>query len=258
MDDLKTIKGILEAALLIAGEPVPAAQLARLFEPPLDAEIVRRLLDELRDDWTGRSVELVQVASGWRFQGIAVAPALPRPAVAGEAAALLARGDGNAGDHRLSATRDPRRHRSHPRRRRVHQRRQDAGGPPMGRSGRPPRDAGPPGALRDHQDLPRRSRPALACPSCPRWPSSTLPTCWRCPMHPPKPPKRSSRSRARSWHRPPTGPMQQPSLALQQITESLAPPRHQARPLTRSSPSRSACTRCWRRAASARAGRWRR
>jgi 23S rRNA pseudouridine2605 synthase len=47
-------------------------------------------------------------------------------------------------------------------------------------------------------------------------------------MHPPKPPKRSSRSRARSWHRPPTGPVQQPSLALQQITESLAPPRHRS------------------------------
>ena len=47
-------------------------------------------------------------------------------------------------------------------------------------------------------------------------------------MHPPKPPKRNSRSRARSWHRPPTGPMQQPSLALQQISESLTPPRHRS------------------------------
>jgi segregation and condensation protein B len=69
MDDLKSIKGILEGALLIAGEPVSATSLARLFEPPLDGEVVRRLLDELREDWTGRSVELVQVASGWRFQG---------------------------------------------------------------------------------------------------------------------------------------------------------------------------------------------
>ena len=47
-------------------------------------------------------------------------------------------------------------------------------------------------------------------------------------MHPPKPPKRNSRSRSRSWRRPPTGPMQQPSLALQQITESMAPPRHRS------------------------------
>src|SRR5512147_1455022 len=69
MDDLKQIKGILEAALLTAGEPVAVAQLSRLFEPPLEADVVRRLLEELAQDWTGRKIELVQVASGWRFQG---------------------------------------------------------------------------------------------------------------------------------------------------------------------------------------------
>jgi segregation and condensation protein B len=63
------IKSVLEAALLVAGEPVAAAQLARLFEPALDSETVRKLLDELKADWHGRKVELVQVASGWRFQG---------------------------------------------------------------------------------------------------------------------------------------------------------------------------------------------
>ena len=47
-------------------------------------------------------------------------------------------------------------------------------------------------------------------------------------MHPNKPSKRNARSRSRSWHRPPTGPMQQPSLALQQIKEGLAPPRHRS------------------------------
>ncbi|HEY3177816.1 MAG TPA: SMC-Scp complex subunit ScpB [Casimicrobiaceae bacterium] len=69
MSDLTEIKQILEAALLVAGEPVPIAQLARLFEPPLDGDLVRKILDELREDWTGRKIELVQVASGWRFQG---------------------------------------------------------------------------------------------------------------------------------------------------------------------------------------------
>ncbi len=69
MDDLKDIKGILEAALLTAGEPVAVAQLAKLFDPPLEADVVRKLLDELRDDWAGSKVELVQIASGWRFQG---------------------------------------------------------------------------------------------------------------------------------------------------------------------------------------------
>jgi segregation and condensation protein B len=79
MSDLTEIKQILEAALLVAGEPVAATQLARLFEPPLEGDLVRKLLDELRGDWTGRKVELVQVASGWRFQGrLDVQPYLDR------------------------------------------------------------------------------------------------------------------------------------------------------------------------------------
>jgi segregation and condensation protein B len=77
--DLNEIKGILEAALLVAGEPVPLAQLAKLFDPPLEADTIRKLLEGLKDDWRGRKVELVQVASGWRFQGtIAVQTYLDR------------------------------------------------------------------------------------------------------------------------------------------------------------------------------------
>ena len=68
-DQIAEIKGILEAALLVAGEPVPVGQLAKLFEPPLALDTVRKLLDDLRRDWSGRKVELTQVASGWRFQG---------------------------------------------------------------------------------------------------------------------------------------------------------------------------------------------
>jgi segregation and condensation protein B len=69
MSDLTEAKSVLEAALLVAGEPVSAAQLGRLFDPALDAETVRKLLDELAREWSSRKVQLVQVASGWRFQG---------------------------------------------------------------------------------------------------------------------------------------------------------------------------------------------
>jgi segregation and condensation protein B len=68
MDGLDEIKSILEAALLVAGEPLSAAQLAKLFDPPLEQDVIRRLLDEIRDAWAARSVELTQVASGWRFR----------------------------------------------------------------------------------------------------------------------------------------------------------------------------------------------
>lgn len=69
MSEPAEIKHVLEAALLVAGEPVPVAQLARLFDPALPTDTVRALLEELAQDWTSRKVELVQVASGWRFQG---------------------------------------------------------------------------------------------------------------------------------------------------------------------------------------------
>ena len=61
-------KQVLEAALLSASVPRPVSLLRRLFADDPGADMVRRLLDELREDWHGRSVELVPSASGWRFQ----------------------------------------------------------------------------------------------------------------------------------------------------------------------------------------------
>jgi segregation and condensation protein B len=42
--------------------------LRRLFDEDYGSEVIRRLLEELKADWTERGVELVNVASGWRFQ----------------------------------------------------------------------------------------------------------------------------------------------------------------------------------------------
>ena len=64
-DDLKII---LEAALLAAVEPLSLNDFKRMFEQDLSNDALRRALDELRAQWHGRGVELVQVADGWRFQ----------------------------------------------------------------------------------------------------------------------------------------------------------------------------------------------
>ena len=61
-------KRILEAALLASQEPVSASDLKRLFEGELNVEAIRKLLAELAQEWQGRSVELVSLSSGWRFQ----------------------------------------------------------------------------------------------------------------------------------------------------------------------------------------------
>jgi len=61
-------KTVLEAALLAAQEPLTLVDMRRLFEEDIGADTLRRLLDELRESWQGRGVELVNLASGWRFQ----------------------------------------------------------------------------------------------------------------------------------------------------------------------------------------------
>src|SRR5882724_11319702 len=61
-------KRILEAALLAAPEPLQVIELKRLFDQELGVDTLRKLLEELRREWQGRSVELVSLASGWRFQ----------------------------------------------------------------------------------------------------------------------------------------------------------------------------------------------
>jgi segregation and condensation protein B len=66
--DLPEVKRILEAALLTAAEPLPLAELKKLFDEEVDNDTLRKLLVELAHDWAGRSVELVNVASGWRFR----------------------------------------------------------------------------------------------------------------------------------------------------------------------------------------------
>ena len=61
-------KRILEAALLAAPEPLGVIELKRLFEGELNADTLRKLLAEIAEEWKGRAVELVSLASGWRFQ----------------------------------------------------------------------------------------------------------------------------------------------------------------------------------------------
>src|SRR5438445_820588 len=46
-EDLTRITNILEAALLTAGEPVSLTQLSKLFDPPLESDVIRKLLAEL-------------------------------------------------------------------------------------------------------------------------------------------------------------------------------------------------------------------
>lgn len=61
-------KVVLEAALLTSEQPLSVSELRRLFNDELNADTIRVLLDQLSSDWNGRGVELVTLATGWRFQ----------------------------------------------------------------------------------------------------------------------------------------------------------------------------------------------
>ena len=68
LSDPARIKRVLEAALLTSVEPLPLAELGRMFDEDVGADVIRSMLEELRSEWADRGAELVNVASGWRFQ----------------------------------------------------------------------------------------------------------------------------------------------------------------------------------------------
>src|SRR5258708_1112867 len=68
LSDPLHVKLVLETALLSSGEPLPIAELRKLFDEEIGIDVLRRVLEDLRSDWANRGVELANVASGWRFQ----------------------------------------------------------------------------------------------------------------------------------------------------------------------------------------------
>jgi segregation and condensation protein B len=61
-------KRVLEAALICSQQPLQVRDMRALFSDGLGVDTIKHLLTELQQDWTQRGVELVCVASGWRFQ----------------------------------------------------------------------------------------------------------------------------------------------------------------------------------------------
>lgn len=70
--DAKQLKNILEAGLLVAGRALSVAQLEALFEHPdgykPERKAIKAALEELKQEYEGRGIELVEVASGYRLQ----------------------------------------------------------------------------------------------------------------------------------------------------------------------------------------------
>ena len=61
-------KRVLETALICAQQPLPLREMGVLFNGTLNLDSIRLLLEDLQNDWCDRGVELIQIATGWRFQ----------------------------------------------------------------------------------------------------------------------------------------------------------------------------------------------
>ena len=66
MDDHK--KRIIETALLCAQEPIAAMDLTRLFTDDTSPADIEAVLTAIQEDWQDKGMELVHIATGWRFQ----------------------------------------------------------------------------------------------------------------------------------------------------------------------------------------------
>ena len=66
MDDHN--KRVIETALLCAQEPLTVADLSRLFVEDITTVDIDETLLELQRAWDNKGMELVHIATGWRFQ----------------------------------------------------------------------------------------------------------------------------------------------------------------------------------------------
>jgi segregation and condensation protein B len=66
--NLVDAKRVLETALICSHQPLPLRDMRALLNDALGADTLKSLLAELQNDWSDRGVELVSVATGWRFQ----------------------------------------------------------------------------------------------------------------------------------------------------------------------------------------------
>lgn len=66
--NLADAKRVLETALICSQQPMPVRDMRTLFGDVLGEDTIKTLLEDLKDDWSGRGVELVGVSTGWRFQ----------------------------------------------------------------------------------------------------------------------------------------------------------------------------------------------
>jgi segregation and condensation protein B len=68
MTQINKLKEVIEVALLTSSQPLSIEDLVKLFVEKTDRSTIRMLLDDIKNDWQEKSMSLIQVATGYRFQ----------------------------------------------------------------------------------------------------------------------------------------------------------------------------------------------
>jgi segregation and condensation protein B len=68
MEQSVKYKNIIETALLTSGRPLSIDDLQKLFEEKVERSTIRMLLDDIKNDWNEKTLDLVLVANGYRFE----------------------------------------------------------------------------------------------------------------------------------------------------------------------------------------------
>lgn len=68
MEEIIKLKEVIEVALLTSSKPLSIDELQKLYEEKIDRSTIRMIIDELVIDWKDKTLDLVEVASGYRFE----------------------------------------------------------------------------------------------------------------------------------------------------------------------------------------------
>ncbi|QDQ28718.1 SMC-Scp complex subunit ScpB [Chitinimonas arctica] len=68
LHDRRHLQTVIETALLVTPEPLGLHDIKKLFAEELKADLLNEVLESIQQAWQGRGVELVKLASGWRFR----------------------------------------------------------------------------------------------------------------------------------------------------------------------------------------------
>ena len=68
MEQSVKYKNIIETALLTSGRPLSIDDLQKLFEEKVERSTIRMLLDDIKNDWNEKTLDLVLVVHGYRFE----------------------------------------------------------------------------------------------------------------------------------------------------------------------------------------------